>query len=88
MLDHLHNVRRPDELEAFDLLGPNGVLLFTTRDAAIAETYASSVHFLSSLSTDQARELLARWAGVNDNEIRSKPMRYSRFLGVSLSRLQ
>ena len=65
----LDNVRDAAELDAFDALGPRGRLLFTTRDAGLASTYADRVHKVGALTTGQARQLLAEWAEVNVGEL-------------------
>ncbi len=64
----LDNVRHRDDLEAFDVLGPRGRLLFTTRDADLAESYTRDdglVRHIGFLSSNQARTLLAEWAGLD-----------------------
>jgi WD40 repeat protein len=63
----LDGVRERKDLDAFNVLGPRGRLLFTTRERGLAESYAekASVYELGLLLDDQARGLLADYAGLD-----------------------
>ncbi|MFT3718424.1 NB-ARC domain-containing protein [Pseudorhodoferax sp.] len=48
---------------AFDVVGPQGRLLLTTRDAAVLVHVGAQAHALQRLPDAAARTLLARWTG-------------------------
>jgi len=50
--------------EAFDVLGPLCRMLITTRDVELVTTFGSVHYQVQLLSDDEARRLLARWAGI------------------------
>lgn len=61
----LDNVSDANELEAFDVLGPQVHLLFTTRIQELATSYSTgeSLNELKLLEKDEAKDLLLSWAG-------------------------
>lgn len=59
----------PDPLRALNAVGPNGAILFTTRDAGIARAIGATVHQVDSLTLDQALELLGRWCDTEANRL-------------------
>lgn len=59
-----------DPLRALHAVGPNGAILFTTRDAGIARAIGATVHQVDSLTLEQALELLGRWC---DTEVDRLP---------------
>ncbi|MBV9170838.1 MAG: trypsin-like peptidase domain-containing protein, partial [Chloroflexi bacterium] len=65
----LDNVRHAAELDAFDVLGPRGCLVFTTRDAGLAAGYGAAIHEVGLLPRAAARTLLARAADLNERRL-------------------
>ena len=59
----LDNVWSAEHLGAFDVLGPGGRLLVTTRDAGLARAVGATRHDVGLLNDEQALKLLAQWAG-------------------------
>jgi WD40 repeat protein len=59
------DVWRTDDVEPFVAESPRSRLLFTTRDGSIASAVGADEWWLDVLSPEKARELLARWAGLN-----------------------
>lgn len=65
----LDDVWSLDHLKPLLVDSPRSRFLFTTRDAAIAKAVTDRKYFANLLSEAEARELLARWAGVPINEL-------------------
>jgi len=59
----LDDVWQAEHAEAFDALGPRCRMLITTRDAGLITALGAAEHRLDVLSDEQARALLAEWAG-------------------------
>ncbi|MFF5114993.1 NB-ARC domain-containing protein [Streptosporangium sp. NPDC000509] len=59
----LDNVWDVAHLGSFDILGDDGRLLITTRDARLARAVGATRHDLGVLDREQAVALLAEWAG-------------------------
>jgi len=60
------DIWRKTDLEPFFADSQRSRLLFTTRDASIARFIGAREHWAELLPLDQARELLAAWAGLDD----------------------
>jgi WD40 repeat protein len=58
------DVWRTEDIEPFLVESPRSRLLFTTRDGTIAPAVGADEQRLDVLSSDEARQLLARWAGL------------------------
>jgi WD40 repeat protein len=58
------DVWRTEDIEPFVAESPRSRLLFTTRDGSIAGALGADEQCLDVLAGEKARELLARWAGV------------------------
>jgi hypothetical protein len=55
--------------EAFDVLGPMGRVVITTRDTQLVTTFDGLPYEVRLLTDDEARRLLARWAGVEPDRL-------------------
>jgi hypothetical protein len=60
-----------EDIEPFVAESPRSRLLFTTRDGSIAGAVGADEQRLDVLASGQARELLARWAGIQSAELPS-----------------
>ena len=65
----LDDVWRARDLDSFRADAPRSRVLFTTRDASIAQAYGSQVLAPGFLSKEQSRELLARWSGLSVGDL-------------------
>ena len=58
--------------QGFDVVGPRGRLLMTTRDAALLSQAGAQVHELRGLPLAAARQLLGRWSGTDAQALPSE----------------
>ncbi len=65
----LDDLWHKEHAEAFDVLGPMCRMLITTRDAQLVTTFGGMPYQVQLLSDDEARRLLARWAGVEPDQL-------------------
>lgn len=61
-----------EDLEAFDVLGPYGRMVITTRDARVGVPLTAVDHRVDVLPEDLAVELLTRWAGQDIDHERAR----------------
>jgi len=71
----LDDVWQRDHAEAFNVMGPRGRLLLTTRDAGLVTALAAKEnHYQVQLPTEaEAEALLAKAAGVQSQRFHRKP---------------
>src|SRR6478736_2714930 len=65
----LDDVWQASHLEAFDVLGPRGRVLITTRDREMLSAAGTRPLDLGVLSPADARSLMARWVGIESAEL-------------------
>jgi WD40 repeat protein len=69
MLIGVDNVSEPEPLEALTGLAPGCTVLFTTRRADLATTHSTTTIPVDKLTSEEALELLGRWAGQAPTEL-------------------
>ncbi len=67
----IDNLWDPEALAALNHVGPDGCLMLTTRDQGLARPSpaANDVIAVAGLELGQARDLLAQWVGIREDEL-------------------
>lgn len=62
----LNDIRKKDQIYAFDSIGPNSMMLITSRDSSLDKPSGAVGYELKALSIEESRRLMAKYSGFRE----------------------